>query len=51
VNSDKKKATHIALISHLLRQLDYQNKDKENLSDDSGLVYPATPENVKEKLH
>jgi polyphosphate kinase 2 len=51
VNADKKKTTHIALISHLLRQLDYHNKDKNNLSDDSELVYPATPENIKEKLH
>jgi polyphosphate kinase 2 len=51
VNADKKKTTHIALISHLLRQLDYHNKDKKNLSDDSELVYPATPENIKEKLH
>jgi len=31
--------------------LDYHNKDKKNLSDDSELVYPATPENIKEKLH
>jgi hypothetical protein len=51
VNADKKKTTHIALISHLLRHLEYRNKDQKNLSYDSGLVYPATPENIKEKLH
>lgn len=50
VNADKKKSTHIALISHLLRQLEYQNKDKKLLSHDYKLVYPATSENIKERL-
>jgi polyphosphate kinase 2 (PPK2 family) len=50
VNVDKKKSTHIALISHLLRQLEYQNKDKELLVYDYKQVYPATPENIKDKL-
>jgi len=51
VNADKKKATHITLITHLLRQLEYQNKDKKLLSHDYELVYPATSENIKGKLH
>jgi polyphosphate kinase 2 (PPK2 family) len=34
VNADKKKTTHIALISHLLKQVEYHNKDKKNLSHD-----------------
>ena len=51
VNADKKKLTHIALITHLLSQLGYQNKDRKLLSHDYQLVYPATPENIKEKLY
>lgn len=51
VKADKKKAAHIALIAHLLRQLEYHNKDKELLSHDYELVYPATSENIEEKLY
>jgi polyphosphate kinase 2 len=51
VNADKKKATHIALITHLLSQLEYQNKDKKLLSNVYKLVFPATPENIKDKLY
>ena len=51
VNADKKKATHIALITHLLMQLEYHKKDEELVSHDYGLVYPATPENIKDKLY
>jgi polyphosphate kinase len=50
VKADKKKAAHIALITHLLLQLKYQHKDKKLLSHDYELVYPAIPENIKEKL-
>ena len=50
VNADKKKAAHIAIITHLLRQLEYHNKDKKILLRNYGLIYPATPENIKEKL-
>jgi polyphosphate kinase 2 (PPK2 family) len=50
VSADNKKETHIALITHLLKQLDYHNKDKKVLSHNYGLVYPATPDNIKEKL-
>jgi polyphosphate kinase 2 len=50
VNADKKKATRIAVISHLLSQLEYQNKDKKLLSGNYELVYPAKPENINDKL-
>src|SRR5665647_3279574 len=45
VNADKKKHTRIALISHLLKQLEYKGKDKNLVSNDYELVYPATDEN------
>jgi len=51
VNADKKKSTHISLITHLLRQLEYNNKDNKILSQNSRLVFPATPENIKNKLY
>jgi polyphosphate kinase 2 len=51
VNADKKNAAHIALIAHLLSQIEYQNKDEKLLSHNYGLVYPATPENIKDKLY
>jgi len=50
VNAEKKQEAHIALISHLLTQLEYHGKDKKLLSHDNDLVYPATPENIKEKI-
>jgi len=50
VNADKKKTTHIALITHLLKQLEYHKKDNDLLSNDYELVYPATAENIKDKL-
>src|ERR1035437_8639260 len=50
VTADKKKATHIALITHLLKQLEYHKKDNDLLSNDYELVYPATQENIKDKL-
>ncbi len=50
VNAEKKKEAHIALITHLLNRLDYKHKDEKLLSRNYGLVFPATPENIKEKL-
>jgi polyphosphate kinase 2 len=50
VNADDKDATHIALISHLLHRLKYENKDKKSLAHHHELIYPATAENIKEKL-
>jgi polyphosphate kinase 2 len=51
VNADKKNAAHIALIAHLLSQLEYQNKNKKLLSHDYDMVYPATPKYIKERLY
>jgi polyphosphate kinase 2 (PPK2 family) len=50
VSAEKKKEAHIALITHLLKQLKYHDKDEKLLSHNYGLVYPATSENIKEKL-
>lgn len=51
VDADKKDATHIAIITHLLERLKYHKKDEKALLNDfSGLVYPATDRNLKERL-
>jgi polyphosphate kinase len=50
VNADEKDTTHIALITHLLKHIKYAKKDEKILSRNYGLVYPATAENIKEKL-
>lgn len=51
VNADNKKDARVALITHLLKQVEYHNKNKKLLSHDLGLVYPAIPKNIKEKLY
>lgn len=51
VNAVKKKATHIAIITHLLKQLKYHKKDEKLVSHDYEMVYPVTPENIKERLY
>jgi len=50
VNADNKDEAHIDLITHLLNRLKYHDKDEKLLSHNFGLVYPATMENIKEKL-
>jgi polyphosphate kinase 2 len=50
VNADNKKEAHNALISHLLKRLKYPHKNEKVLFHHSELVYPATPENIKNKL-
>jgi len=50
VNAEDKYEAHIALISHLLAHLKYTDKDEKIVSNNSGLVFPATKENIKEKL-
>ncbi len=50
VNADDKDSTHIALITHLLARMKYHHKDEKLLSHNYGLVDPATPEIIKEKL-
>lgn len=50
VNADNKKATHIALITHLLNRIKYKNKNEKLLSDNYELVHLATPKIIQEKL-
>jgi len=50
-NAEDKDLLHIALITHLLRQVDYKGKDKKLLSKSYGLIYPATATNIKTKLY
>lgn len=50
VNADKKKATHIALITHILKRMNYKNKKEKLLLENYGLVDPATPENISKKF-
>ncbi|MEO5995703.1 MAG: polyphosphate kinase 2 [Chitinophagaceae bacterium] len=51
VNADNKHQTRIALISHLLDRMEYNNKNKELVSQNYGLVDPATAEIIKNKLY
>lgn len=50
INTDDKEKTHVELITHLLTQLKYHDKDEKLLSNDSDLVYTASPQNIKERL-
>jgi polyphosphate kinase len=50
VNAEDKKTAHIALIKHLLSRMKYPGKEEKLLDDFDDLVYPATPENIKDKL-
>jgi polyphosphate kinase len=50
VDAIDKKTAHNALITHLLKQMKYHHKNEKLLSHKFGLVYPATPKNIKEKL-
>lgn len=51
VNADDKKMAHIAVITHLLRRMEYHNKDKKLVPHNYGLVYPITVKNIKEKIY
>jgi polyphosphate kinase 2 len=50
INADNKKATHIALITHLLGRVKYHHQNEKLLSRNFGLVDPATPEIITKKL-
>ncbi|MEO8761271.1 MAG: polyphosphate kinase 2 [Bacteroidia bacterium] len=50
-NAEDKDDVHIALITHLLSQVDYKNKDKKLLAKDDKLIYPVTVHNLKNKLY
>ena len=49
INAGKKKVTQNSLIIYFLQQFDYPDKNQKSLVHDYGLVYPATPENIKDK--
>jgi polyphosphate kinase 2 len=50
-NAEEKDDIHIALISHLLHHVDYKNKNKKLVAKDYGLIYPASAQNMKDKLY
>ncbi len=50
VNADKKKEARIALITHILNRMKYKHKNEKLVSHSYGLIDPATPEIIKEKL-
>jgi polyphosphate kinase 2 len=50
VSADKKKDTHIALITHLLNRVKYHHQNEKLLAQNYGLVDPATPEIITKKL-
>ena len=52
VNAEDKRPAHIAIISHILSQLEYKNKDEKLLTyHEDGSVYPANSKNIEEKLY
>ncbi len=50
-NAEDKDDIHIDLITHLLNQVDYKNKDKKLLEKNDKLIYPVTVHNLKDKLY
>ena len=50
VDADKKRTTHIALITHILNHVKYKNKNEKLVSHNYGLVNSATPEIISKKL-
>ncbi len=51
VNANDKDETHIALITHLLNRVKYHHPNEKLLAENYGLVDPATPEIIKDKLY
>ncbi|WP_269621484.1 polyphosphate kinase 2 [Zhongshania sp. BJYM1] len=49
-NAEDKDTLHIAIITHLLNQLDYENKNEDLLAIDAKLIFAATEHNIKNKL-
>lgn len=50
-NAEDKDALHIAIIAHLLKQVDYKNKNKKLVEKNYGLIHSATAGNLKSKLY
>jgi len=51
VNAEDKDDAHIAIITHLLKSVKYRGKNQKMLAEDTGLVYNATPENIRERCY
>ena len=50
-NAENKDDVHIALISHLLNQVNYKNKNNSVLSEKSGLVMPVSKKLVRKNIY
>jgi polyphosphate kinase 2 len=50
-NAENKNDIHLALISHLLSQVNYSKRNKKLIQQVKGLVYPSTSKNMKERLY
>jgi polyphosphate kinase 2 len=50
-NAEDKDDIHIDLITHLLNQIDYKNKNKKLVDRDAKLIYSVTVSNIKNKLY
>ena len=50
VNADNKHETRIALITHILDRIKYKNKNEKLVSQNYGLVDPATTAIISNKL-
>ncbi len=50
VNAEKREDARIAFISHILNRLAYPEKNEKILSQDHGLIYPATASNIKKRI-
>lgn len=50
-DAENKDDLHIALITHLLQQIDYNGRDEKLLDKDYGLVYPAIQDNIRTRLY
>lgn len=50
-NAENKNDVHIALIAHVLKQINYKNQNKKLFAKDPGLIYLATEQNIRNKLY
>lgn len=50
-DAEDKNALHLALIAHLLRHVDYRDKNDEVLHPEPKLVYRASSDHLAERLH
>jgi polyphosphate kinase 2 len=50
-DAEDKEGVHLALIAHLLSMVNYRHKEAKLLRKPHGLIYPATPANIKKRLY